>query len=144
MARVKKKIGRSWKHVTKSTVLSTVEYQSSDLEIDIDVDEIAKALSDAGVTAVVQGIRAIGKPTKDGEHPQFKNTGTLVNGITAHKSGTGDAEVVAPPDRLQEQVVFERMVELVPVLREPLGAVGAQPIHDAIEKATRDVVKAGR
>lgn len=140
--RVKKRIGRSFTYKTTSKVLASVEYKSSDLEIDIDVEAIAKELAGAGVTAVVQGIRSIGASTKDGDHPQFKHTGTLVNGIASRVAGTGETEVVAPPNRLQEQVVFERMVDLVPVLREPLGVVGADLIHDAIDKATRGVVKA--
>lgn len=138
----KKKIGRSFRHETRSKVNSSVEYKSSDLEIDVDVVAIAKTLGDVGVAAVRSGIRSITKPTQDGTHKQFTETGTLVNGLTSRATGTGtgDSEVVAPPNRLQDDAVFARMVELVPVLADPLQD---EAIDAAIEKITREVVRAG-
>ena len=85
-------------------------------ELDSVTQPVARAIRDG----IVAGIKAI--PARpDGSHP-FNHTGKLANGIKLEKNSDGSYSITAPPDRLQNPKVVERLIEAVPLIADPLSA----------------------
>jgi hypothetical protein len=115
--------------------------------LEIETDELAllEGTADASSRAIAADIRAITAPVAEStrrraDHPGtrlFNNTGALANGIEAVESG-GAIEVRAPADRLEDDAVASRLVELVDSIRDPLAAPA---VDRALEQAVDDIAK---
>lgn len=101
-----------------------------------DLDELARPVAAAIRDNIVSGIRNIPQRA-DGSRP-FNDTGKLVAGVRLEKRSDGSYSIVAPPDRLQDPRVMERLFELVPQLADPLSAAN---VTAAVEKSLEQAVR---
>lgn len=109
-------IGSNVQHKSK---YGGVTIKSEILEVTLDPVALASKTAEAGAEAVRSGIRGITARTRDRKRPLFNNTGELARGIAVRAAGDA-SEVVAPPDRLEDDALAERLAELVPAIADPL------------------------
>lgn len=107
----------------------------------VELDEVTRPVAVAIRDAIVTGIKEIperhGK-RHDGRRP-FNATGKLVNGVRLEKNSDGTYSIMVPPDRLQNPVVLERLLVLVPVISDPFSS---PKIAAALEQT--EIVRRGR
>lgn len=115
----------------------SVEIKSQKLVVDLDDDAMAETHAKANAEAIEAGIRAISERTRDGKRQLFVRTGHLASSISTRKGADG-VEVVAPPGYLADPALMQRLVDVVPVLRDPLGD---KRVREAIEATAAAAVK---
>ncbi len=110
-----------------------------ELVYDLDPVHLGEPVAEVIRAQVQAGIRGITEMSRDGRHRLFNKTGHLADGITVERDGDGFA-ISAPSDRLADDAVVARLVELVPVIADPTGTAEVQR---AIEKTLGVMIRRG-
>jgi hypothetical protein len=119
---------------------TSVECRADELEHTFDVSALGEGPAAAIRDAIARGIRSISEPARSGR-PLFNRSGHLANGISASAEPDGGWSIAAPPDRLQDPALAERLAELVPAIAKPLDQ---PPVKSAIEQTTNQIVRVKR
>ena len=95
-------------------------------------DPVARVIRDE-IAAAIQAI----PPGPNGHRP-FNATGHLVQGLQVVRTGEGSYAIYAPPDRLERPELLERLIELVPLIADPMSSPKVQAaIAKSLETAIR-------
>lgn len=114
---------------------ASIETRTDGLTADLDPVELGEGPAAAIAEAISAGIRGISERARDGRRQLFNRSGKLANGISVVQVGT-EFEIRAPPDRLQDPALAERLAELVSAIAAPLSDRGVQ---QAIDRTTRSI-----
>ena len=85
---------------------------------------------------IAADIRNNPEQTADGKRRLFVRTGKLASSLTVR-----DGAVLAPPGYLEDPRLLERLIEVVPALRNPLAS---KLVEAAIAKTAGEIVKVRR
>ncbi len=110
-----------------------------EIRYELDVNKLAEPVAQVIRDEIRAGIRAIAVMSHDGKHRLFNKTGHLVDGLSIEQTGDGSWSVVAPSDRLGTPELMARLVELVPIIANPLSSPKVQA---AIEESWSRLVGA--
>ena len=88
--------------------------------IDIETDEskLGQPIVEVIRSEIAAAIRAI--PAGPGGHRPFNTTGHLVDNLRIEPSGDGGWSVTVPSDRLQTPELLARLIQLVPMIADPM------------------------
>lgn len=125
--------------IDESTSAPGVTIIAEPLTIDIP-DDLGAAPAASIAEGIAEQIRAITVMARDGKHRAFNKTGRLANELAAI-ANAGGYDIVAPDGYLQDDDLFERLIELVPAIADPTTL---QQLELALEKATADMITVGR
>lgn len=98
---------------------TTTTTTSPEWKLELDEAKIAEPVARVIRDEIAAAIRALPVDPVTGRKP-FNNTGHLVNGLTIEKNSDGSWSVVAPSDRLQDPRMMARLLELVPLIGDPM------------------------
>jgi hypothetical protein len=132
------------------TKSASVTITAEPLEIEIDPLVLALGPAEAIANSIRVGIQNSGEQVSEGTARQRKArgiagrtkwnaTGELARGIRAEQDGRGYS-IVAPPGRLQDDEVAQKLVEDIEEIAEPV----TRTVEAAIEKTANEMISIRR
>jgi hypothetical protein len=134
---------------------ASIEVRSEPITFDLSPEALGRPIADAIAAAIRDAIDniperasaatiAMRKRAGITSDRLFDATGRLIAGIAATIAGNNTWSIAAPSDRLRSPAVFARLLELVPLLRDPSKLLEHPKVRAAYERVMRTMITKGR